>query len=277
MNFGFVYPGADPAKALELARSAEESGWDAFFMWEAVWSVDPWVTLGAIAAQTRRIRLGTLLTPVPIRQPWKLAAETATLDVLSGGRVILSAGLGAPDTGFGNFGFPTDRKTRAGLLDESLEILTGLWAGQPFSFSGTHYQIREHSFHPAPAPVQQRGSRPHIPIWMVGAWGRTPSMARVLKCDGFLPNVLGPDGQHRPVTPADVGEMRPWLDAHAPDGRSIDIIVEGSTPGADRAAQQAVVAPFAAAGATWWIEALWAATDPEAVAARVRQGPPQAG
>src|SRR5512140_2676589 len=104
MKFGFIFPGGDARVAAELGREAELAGWDGFFVPDAVWYHDPWVTLTAVAMVTKRLRLGTMLTPVSRRRPWKLAAETATLDRLSNGRVILSVGLGAPDTGFAEFG-----------------------------------------------------------------------------------------------------------------------------------------------------------------------------
>lgn len=274
MKFGFVYPKSDPVRAVEAAVAADQAGWDAFFVWETVWGVDPWVTLGAAAARTNRIRLGTMLTPASIRTPWKLAAETATLDVLSGGRAILSAGLGAVNTGIDVFGLPTDRKTRAGRLDEVLDILTGLWPAKPFSYTGRYFRIEEQSFVPAVPPIQERDGAPHIPIWMVGAWPRMKSMRRVLRCDGLLPNSLDPAGAHQPVTPEAVTGMRRWLDENAPRGRSIDIIVEGHTPGKDPDGQRSAVKPFRDAGATWWVESAWQEDRLEALMDRVRLGPP---
>ena len=135
MNFRFVFPGGEALAAAGCAQAAEAAGWDRIFIWEPVWGVDAWVSLTAAALRTQRVRLGTMLTPLSRMRPWKLAGETATLDRLSNGRVILAVGLGAPETGFANFGEVTDRKTRAELLDEGLEILTGIWRGQPFSFS----------------------------------------------------------------------------------------------------------------------------------------------
>ena len=127
MRYGFVYPGGDARDAAECAREAERAGWDGFFVWEPVWGVDAWITLAGVAMRTKRIRIGTMITPVSRRRPWKLASETATLDRLSNGRLILAVGLGATDTGFIQFGEETDRKTRAELLDEGLDIVTGLW------------------------------------------------------------------------------------------------------------------------------------------------------
>ena len=83
------------------------------------------------------------------RRPWKLARETVTLDHLSNGGLVLPVGLGAlEDGGFSKVGEITDRKQRAELLDESLEILTGLWSGKPFSFQGKHYRVEEMTFRP---------------------------------------------------------------------------------------------------------------------------------
>ncbi len=119
-----ILPDGHVLTAVELAQKVEAAGWDGFFVWEPVWGVDSWVTLAAVAMRTKHIRLGTMLTPVSRRRPWKLASETATLDHLSNGRLILSVGLGASDSGFDTFGEETNRKIRAELLDEGLDIIT---------------------------------------------------------------------------------------------------------------------------------------------------------
>ena len=271
MNYGFVLPSGDARTAADMARAAEEAGWDAFFVWEPVWGNDAWVCLTAAAMVTQRIRLGTMLTPISRMRPWKLASETATLDNLSGGRVTLAVGLGAPETGFEAFGEVTDRKTRAELMDEGLDILTGLWRGQPFSYDGQHYQVKPTEFAPPAPPVQQ----PRIPIWVVGAWKRPKSLARVLRYDGILPNPLTPEGEHRPLTPDDVREIAAYVAASRTATTPFDIVAEGATPGdrPDEAAE--IIRGWAEAGATWWIEALWNAESPQAVWQRVEQGPPQ--
>ncbi len=157
MKYGFVLPTGDARTAADFALAAEQAGWDGFFVWEPVWGIDAWVSLTAAAMQTERIRLGTLLSPVSRMRPWKLAGETATLDNLAQGRVILSVGLGAINTGFEEFGEVTDRKTRAELLDESLDILTGLWRGQPFDYAGKHYKIKDCAFQPPSPDLWQNG------------------------------------------------------------------------------------------------------------------------
>ena len=274
MKYGFVLPSGDARTAVDMARVAEEAGWDAFFVWEPVWGVDAWVCLTAAAMVTQRIRLGTMLTPISRMRPWKLASETATLDNLSGGRVILSVGLGAPETGFAEFGEVTDRKTRTELLEEGLDILTGLWRGQPFSYDGQHYHVRPTEFMPPEPPIQQ----PRIPIWVVGAWNRPKSMARALRYDGILPNPMTPAGEHRPLTPDDVRAIAAFVAANRTATTPFDIVAEGKTPG-DRPDEAAAIArEWEEAGATWWIEALWTTSEhtygPAEVRRRVEQGPP---
>jgi alkanesulfonate monooxygenase SsuD/methylene tetrahydromethanopterin reductase-like flavin-dependent oxidoreductase (luciferase family) len=273
MKCGFVLPKGDARTAAEFAREAEVAGWDGFFVWEPVWGIDAWVCLTAAAMRTERIRLGTMLSPLSRMRPWKLASETATLDNLSNGRVILSVGLGAIDTGFEAFGEVTDRKTRAELLDEGLDILTGLWRGQPFNYQGKHYKIQETSFYPPPPPVQ----KPRIPIWVVGAWPSEKSMRRVVRYDGLLPAVIGEDGTIRgPRTPDEIREMKAFIDAHRPQVMPFDIVVEGETSIDDPKEAAAAIRSWEDAGATWWIEAMWSVSDLEAVLARIRHGPPRA-
>lgn len=275
MKYGFVMPYGDARAAGELAVELEQAGWDGLFVWEAVWGFDAWILLAAAAMRTERLRLGTMITPLARMRPWKLASETVTLDHLSNGRVILSVGLGAIDTGWAAFGEPTDRKMRAELLDEGLAILTGLWAGQPFAFDGQHYHISPLDFLPPPPPVQQ----PRIPIWVVGAWPHPKSMRRALAYDGLLPNVIGADGKARAPSVAEVREIREAIRAQRSDQAPYDLVIEGTTPGDDAAAAAAQVRPWAEAGATWWIEALWDAQDgPDGqarVRQRARQGPPR--
>jgi alkanesulfonate monooxygenase SsuD/methylene tetrahydromethanopterin reductase-like flavin-dependent oxidoreductase (luciferase family) len=275
MKYGFVLPAGDARTAADFAHDAEQAGWDGFFVYEAVWGIDAWVSLTAAAMRTERIRLGTDLTPLSRMRPWKLASETATLDNLSNGRVILAVGLGAIDTGFAEFGEVTDRKTRAELLDEGLDILTGLWRGQPFSYDGKHYQIRPTEFMPPPPPVQQ----PRIPIWTVGAWPRPKSMRRVLRCDGILPSVIEDGGQWRDTTPDDIRAIRAFVDANRNERGPFDIVIEGETPGDAPDQAAAIVRKWADAGATWWVETRWEvprdAEGLKVVRERIMQGPPR--
>lgn len=272
MKCGFVMPSGDARAAAELALAAENAGWDGFFVWDSVWGIDAAVMLAAAAMTTRRIRLGTMITPVSRHRPWKLAGEWAALDNLSGGRMILAVGLGAIDTGFAAFGEETDKRRRAELLDEGLAIITGLWGEQPFSHQGKHYSIKPTNFINPPPPVQQ----PRIPIWVVGAWPRRRSMQRAARWDGLLPNLLNAQGEHEQVRPEDIAAMRQYLAEQRGQAglENYDIIVEGQTPGDNPEAAAQVLRPWQAAGATWWIEADWQAESAEKVTERIQQGPP---
>ncbi len=240
MYFGFVVPWGDAEDVGRLAVAAEESGWDGLFVWEPVWGVDAWVSLGLAAARTTRVRLGTMLTPPSRRRPWELASQVATVDRISDGRVTLSVGLGAVDTGFEAFGEECDRRRRAALMDECLEIMCGLWAGQPYQFDGEHYHVRPTEFPTIGHTVQ----RPRVPIWCVGALGRRKSMERALRWDGIIPQVID-GGEARQATLDEVRELRRDL-----GDREVDIIVEGAWIEHSPAA-------YAEAGATWWIESMW--------------------
>lgn len=275
MKYGFVLPYGDARTVADLAHEAEAAGWDGFFVWEPVWGIDAWVALTAAAMRTERIRLGTMLTPLSRMRPWKLASETATLDNLSNGRVILAVGLGYLPNGFEAFGEVTDRKTRAALLDEGLDILTGLWHGQPFNYDGRHYQIREFDRFPPPPPVQQ----PRIPVWVVGAWPHRKSFERVCRYDGLLPVKMNDEGKFVEVTPADLQAMKAYVEEHRTQTTPFDIVMEGQTPGNDREQAALIVRPWAEAGATWWIEGMWDALyEPDkrsAIRRRIQQGPPR--
>jgi len=144
--------------------------------------VDPWVGLTAVALHTSRIRIGTMITPLARRRPWQVAREAVSLDRVSKGRFILEVGLGDPaQWDYGFFGEETNAKIRAEKLDESLDILTGLWSGEPFCYQGKHYQLQEVRF--LPRPIQQ----PRIPIWVAGWWPNKPPMRRAARWDGAVP------------------------------------------------------------------------------------------
>src|SRR5947209_8265249 len=140
MQYGVVLPGGTAPEQLEQAVLAERSGWDGVFVWEAAYGVDAWSLLSAIAVRTSRVRLGTMLTPLPWRRPWKVASQVATLDQLSGGRAVLAIGLGAVDTGLGHTNEVTDRKARAELLDDGIDVIDTLWRGV-LQHSGPRFEL----------------------------------------------------------------------------------------------------------------------------------------
>ncbi|MGZ4472295.1 MAG: LLM class flavin-dependent oxidoreductase [Nocardioidaceae bacterium] len=250
MKYGFILPGGTAAEQLDQARLAEEAGWDGVFVWEAAYGVDAWTLLAAIAARTSRVQLGTLLTPLPWRRPWKVASQAMTLDQLSGGRTILTVGLGALATDLPDTGEVVDLRTRAEMLDEGIDLIHELWAGRQ-DFRGKHYsyQCARDDLVQMARPVRDR-----IPIWVVGAWQRPKSMRRVLRCDGVVPQWDLAEG--REGTPDDVRQLRAWL-AERKVAAGFDVISEGETPADDSARAASVVQPWAEAGCTWWLESRW--------------------
>jgi F420-dependent oxidoreductase-like protein len=178
--------GATYDQLLAVAQRSEQLGFDAFFRSDhyqrigegdsGPGSTDAWLTLAALARETSRIRLGTLVTPVTFRFPGPLAIQVAQTDAMSGGRVELGLGAGWYDTEHASYGIPfPPTGERFEMLEEQLEIVTGLWktpVGERYSFNGKHHSIVDS---PAlPKPVQ----RPGPPIVM-GGWGtkRTPRLA----------------------------------------------------------------------------------------------------
>jgi hypothetical protein len=269
MKFGIVMPPDDIQGVVNFAVTAEQAGWDGFFISEGMWSVDVWVCLTAAAMRTKTIRLGTLLSPLSCMRPWKLATQAATLDHLSNGRVIISIGMGAIDTGFAEFGEVLELKTRAELVDEGLHIIKALWRGEPFEYKGKHYRLDLTSHEiKVPVPVQ----KPRIPIWMVAAWPRPQSMQRVLNCDGIIPIIKPKDGDERPAYPDDILAIKDWIEVRRTETHPFDIVIEGQTPGDDPDEAQAIIHSWQEAGATWWIESIWG--DPATRENRLRQGSP---
>lgn len=277
MRFALCVPNfrsyGDPRALVDLGRVTEAAGWDGFFIWDHLWrslglepgqaTVDPWVTLAAVATVTERIRLGPMITPVARRRPWKLAREIVTLDHLSGGRVIFGAGLGDPPAfEFEALGEDPDAKVRAQKLDEGLAIVRGLLSGERFSFDGEHYHVRDVHF--GPRPVQT-----HVPIWIGGGWPGTAPFRRAARWDGAFPMGTGASL----LAPAQLAEVRTYVEAHRRSRGPYDYVVGGFTSSPTEAEH---VAAFRDAGATWWLECLhddW--TPGDRALRRVEQGPPR--
>jgi alkanesulfonate monooxygenase SsuD/methylene tetrahydromethanopterin reductase-like flavin-dependent oxidoreductase (luciferase family) len=286
MRFGFVVPFADSLEFADLAALGEQRGWDGIFTWEALWGVDAWVTLGAAAMVTERIRLGTMLTPVPRHRPWDLASKVLTVDQISGGRAILGAGLGACHEGWLAFEADEGRKIRAEKLDDALAVYAGLMAGQPFAYDGEHYQARPTTFNLPKPPVQT----PHPPVWVVGARvvgrSRQRSLERAARWDGLIPqwldkedksegasSILGPE---RMATIVD--DVRALRDAAGLAWGGYDVVLEADSSGEFVKTDPLAPDEWAAAGVTWWIESWWS-VEPGAdglaeVRRRIERGPP---
>jgi alkanesulfonate monooxygenase SsuD/methylene tetrahydromethanopterin reductase-like flavin-dependent oxidoreductase (luciferase family) len=248
MRFGVVLPGGTAPQQLELAVVAEQAGWDGVFVWEAAYGVDAWTLLAAMAGATERVKLGTMLTPLPWRRPWKVASQVVTLDQLSGGRAILTVGLGAVETDLPMTGEVIDLPMRAEYLDEGIDLIRTRWdGGNTYHGRHYHYDSQRADLGEVALPVQER-----MPIWVVGVWPRPKSMQRVLRCDGVIPQWAVPG---REGVPDDVRDLRVWV---AERGASeIDVVVDGETPADDPRAAAAHVSWWAAAGCTWWLETRW--------------------
>ncbi len=261
MKYGLTLPNGgqcgDPRTLAEFASLAEQAGWDAVFLEDyIVWqghrdvpTYDPWISLAAMALHTERIRVGTMVTPLARRRPWKLARETVSVDRLSNGRLILGVGLGDTtiDTSFTDFGEVVDLKQRARMLDEALEVLVGLWSGQPFTYSGEYYELYEVTL--LPQPVQ----RPRIPIWVGGIWPLKGPVRRALRWDGSCLYKVPPEEDW---TPEDVQKLKALAEAERTAATPFDIVVGHASwqRASDWERERACIRNLAEAGATWWTE-----------------------
>lgn len=243
-------PFAEPAALVELGVTAERAGWDAFLLWDHMVLdpkgtpiVDPWVTLGAVAARTQRIRVGTCVTPVARRRPQKLARETVTLDRLSGGRLVLGVGLGHPDEEYTTFGEDSDLRVRAGRTDETLAVLAGLWSGEAFEHHGESFDVGPVTFRPP--PVQ----RPRPPVWVACVLPSRRAIARAARWDGIVPIKVGARGIEF-LTPTEIDEIVREVRQLRGSLAGFDVVVNPGPP------PTATIAEFEAAGATWSITSM---------------------
>jgi len=264
---------------IALAQDAEESGWNGVFPWDHILHkpkaglevVDPWIMLAAIAANTRRIVLGPMVTPLARRRPWKVARESVSLDHLSRGRLILGVGLGSVvQQDFRRFGEDIDNKTRGEKLDESLEILRGLWKGEPFSFSGKHYTIEEGTtFLPKPY-----GDKERIPIWVGGgkwSWRKKP-FRRAARFEGAFPEFTDGSGAKVAKYFENVAE---YINRYRGNLEGFDFITLGKAPRSKRKIKEYFEPILKSGKITWWVERVYSwKGDLEQIRKKVREGPP---
>lgn len=286
MKFGIYLPNFGPygdARVLaDLGRDAENAGWDGFFIWDHIagWNlpmVDPWVALAAIACSTHRMRIGTTVTPLPRRRPWKVAREAVSIDHLSEGRLTLSVGIGGGDGEWAHLGEEPDLVKRGAMLDEALQVLVGLWSGESFSFTGEYYQIEKAQF--IPKALQN----PRIPIWVGGNWPNKPPFRRAAKWDGAFPLFNTWDNEEELALLDDAVR---FLKERRKNENPLDIIVMGVTEDACSPEGLTLVQQRADRGATWWLESItpfragagyedeWPV---EEMRERILLGPPQLG
>ncbi|MFF9817984.1 LLM class F420-dependent oxidoreductase [Streptomyces sp. NPDC014006] len=214
--------GATYDTLLTVAKATEDLGFDAFFRSDHYLRMgdtdglpgptDAWITLAGLARETRRIRLGTLMTAATFRLPGVLAIQVAQVDQMSGGRVELGLGAGWFEEEHTAYGIPFP-KEKFGRLEEQLEIVTGLWGtpeGDTFDFHGTHYDLTDS---PAlPKPAQEK-----IPV-LVGGLGatRTPRLAARFADEFNMPFASIEDSERQ------FGRVR---DAAEANGRKADDLV----------------------------------------------------
>ena len=183
---------AEPRRVVALGTQTESAGWDGLFLWDHMLAfpgmavADPWVVMAAVATVTQRIRLGALVTPLPRRRPWVLSRQMATLDRLSGGRLIGGVGLG--DDGwseFSSFGDAVDPVTRGAMLDEALELLQQFLNGEPVDYDGSHYSV--HSPALLPTPLQRS-----LPLWGAVRWPNEKATGTHRQAARLLPDLPYP-------------------------------------------------------------------------------------
>ncbi len=265
-NFGDY---SNPRLLAELAREAEIAGWDGFFLWDHIgagWPFpigDPWIALAAIAMTTERIKIGTLVTPLPRRRPWKLAREAVTLDQLSHGRLILGVGIGSDsEKEYSCFGEVGDDRIHGVMLDEGLDVLVGLWSGEPFNYSGKYYNIQQAHF--LPTPVQS----PRIPIWVADIWPHKRPLRRAAIWDGIVPFAVD-----RALTPDEIQSIVSYTKERRVRAESFDVAF--GIPDLDKNLTADCLQAYTRAGVTWWLEcSSWNHSLVE-VRERIRRGPPR--
>jgi alkanesulfonate monooxygenase SsuD/methylene tetrahydromethanopterin reductase-like flavin-dependent oxidoreductase (luciferase family) len=279
MKFGLSLPTKDDFgdihRIVELAIQAEESGWDGFFLWDHISSgrgplIDPWIAMAAVASNTKTLRLGLLVTPLSRRRPWKVAREIVSLDHLSQGRMILGVGLGDfRRKEFEAFGEISDQRLRGEMLDEGLEIIDGLQSGEPFAYSGEHYQISINTvFNPKPIQV------PRIPVWVAGKWPNKPPFRRAALWDGVVPIAKGRSLKGY-LSLDEVRDIKAYIGKFRSANNPIDFCVSGVLPGKSPGEDRAVVDRYRREGVNWWIEFVYSSTGtPTQNVERIQRGPP---
>lgn len=225
---------ADPGLLADVARTAEQAGWDGVFVWDHLWNrtmvpfADPFVTLAAIATATERVVIGTMVTALPRRRPQLVAQATTSLDRLSNGRMVLGLGLGVDSYGeYSVFDEPAaDDRARAAALDSGIGLLVQMLAGGPVAGAGGRVTT--------PAGVHE----PRVPIWIAGRAGLSAGPRRVHRhgLEGLA--LVGADAW----TPHDVAAA---LSAGDLEAAEIDVVLVGGTHPDPEA--------LGAAGATWCV------------------------
>jgi alkanesulfonate monooxygenase SsuD/methylene tetrahydromethanopterin reductase-like flavin-dependent oxidoreductase (luciferase family) len=263
----------DPTALVSLAEAADGAGWDGVFFWDHLLWADPsWpvanstVVVGAAAAVTSRVRLGIMVNAVARRRPAQLAAETATLDALSGGRAVFGAALGSYPDEWSRLGEDPDPRARADRVDAGLAVIDALWTGTEVSYQGAGLTVD--GVRMPLTPVQQ----PRVPVWIGGSWPARRPFRRAARWDGVMPTHRD-YGLGQTMPPATLAEVLRYVAEHRdPAAAPIDVALEGSTAPGDTS----VVPAYAEVGLTWWIEAFgWWRGGLATARDRIAAGPPR--
>lgn len=286
-----IFEYSDPANLVDLAQVAEQAGWDGYFICDHLLLdpdgmlplADPSVVLGAIAAVTNRVIIGSMVTPVSRRRPWKLAKEFASLDQLSKGRLRIGVGLGGLDQEFSNFGEDPDKKVLAKKTDEGLAIMEQLHRGEVVNFDGEMYQVKNARL--LPGSVQ----RPRIPVWVGAMLPAKPGQRRAARWDGVMPHVMPANLEETQdisdvdmrllmsPSPEQIREVVEFTSSLRETDDPFDVVACGVTDGLGPDATRRKLDAFEEAGATWWLEWLDCGR-PETfkkVREQVESGPPR--
>ncbi|MEH0517281.1 LLM class flavin-dependent oxidoreductase [Streptomyces sp. B21-079] len=317
MKYGIYVPNCwnygSVAALTRLAQDAEQAGWEGFFIWDHLFVaddipvVDPQIALASIAAATAPDGLrhiGALVTPLARRRPWKVARETAALQELSQGRLVVGVGLGRPpEYDFATWELSTSAE-RAAALDDGLELLKLFWEGKPVQWSkptdgepasGHAREVDAPAFLPAPLLTP--------PIWVAGAiqyddpdaeraatgpsaggGGRRSAersvrqprrpFRRAASHDGLFPVRMPWDNAH-PLSPQDLSRAIRLTFPSQPPPPDYDIVVTGRTKGPDAPVPQGDLDDYEARGSTWWLEAMPDLATLDEAQAIVAAGPPR--
>jgi alkanesulfonate monooxygenase SsuD/methylene tetrahydromethanopterin reductase-like flavin-dependent oxidoreductase (luciferase family) len=279
MRYGLSLPNhgdyGDIHRIVELAVLAEEAGWDGFYLWDHIsrgnaQQIDPWIAMSVIASNTNKMRLGMLVTPITRRRPWKVAREIVTLDHLSNGRMVLGVGLGDfRGKEFKNFAEVVNQHQRGEMLDEGLDIITGLQSGDEFTYSGKHYKVGNSVFNPK--PIQQ----PRVPVWVAGKWPNKKPFRRAARWDGVVP-IPRARNIKQYITSDEAREIMDYIQQYRTTDTPFDFCVSGVLPAKKLSEDRAIVAPYEQAGVTWWIEFVYSGTGSvKKNTERIKFGPPR--
>ena len=285
-----IHDYSDPRILVDLAKMTEAAGWDGYFICDHLlldpdgWLplADPSIALGAIAAVTNKVIIGSMVTPVSRRRPWKLAKEFATLDQLSNGRGRIGIGLGGLDQEFSNFGEEPNKKILAGKTDEGMEIIEQLHTGEAVNYDGKTYQLRNARLLPRPE------QRPRIPVWVAAMLPFKAGQRRAAKWDGIMPHVMPPNLDETQDTsgldlriafspsPEQIREVTEFAAGLRDSDEPFDVVASGVTYGLEEDEVAGRLRAYEEAGATWWCEWLDCGRPDtlEEVQAQIQAGPP---